>query len=62
MFYVNKIPFKFSMVYFSIFLVIGINAPFWPLWLSSKGFDSRYIALIISLSVLLKIISNPFFA
>ena len=62
MFYINKIPFKFSMIYFSIFLVIGINAPFWPLWLSSKGFDSRYIALIISLSVLLKIISNPFFA
>ena len=62
MFYVNKIPFKFSMVYFSIFLVIGINAPFWPLWLSSKGFDSRNIALIISLSVLFKIIFNPFFA
>jgi len=50
------------MVYFTIFLVIGINAPFWPLWLSSKGFDSRYISLIISLSVLMKIISNPFFA
>jgi len=62
MFYKNKISLKFSMVYFTIFLVIGINAPFWPLWLSSKGFDSRYISLIISLSVLMKIISNPFFA
>ena len=60
--YKNKISLKFSMVYFTIFLVIGINAPFWPLWLSSKGFDSRYISLIISLSVLMKIISNPFFA
>ena len=62
MFYKNNISLKFSMVYFTIFLVIGINAPFWPLWLSSKGFDSRYISLIISLSVLMKIISNPFFA
>jgi len=60
--YKNKISLKFSMVYFTIFLVIGINAPFWPLWLSSKGFDSRYISLIISLSILMKIISNPFFA
>ena len=62
MFLKNKISNKFSFVYFSIFIVIGINAPFWPLWLSYKGFDSRYIAVILSLSVLIKIFSNPFFA
>ena len=62
MFLKNKISNKFSFVYFSIFIVIGINAPFWPLWLSYKGFDSRYIAVILSCSVLIKIFSNPFFA
>ena len=41
--YKNKISFRFSAIYFTIFLVIGINAPFWPLWLSSKGLDSRSI-------------------
>ena len=60
--YKNKISFRFSAIYFTIFLVIGINAPFWPLWLSSKGLDSRSIAIIMSLSVLIKIFSNPFFA
>ena len=62
MFLKNKISNKFSFVYFSIFIVIGINAPFWPLWLSYKGFDHRYIAIILSCSVLIKLFSNPFFA
>ena len=58
----NNISKNFSFVYFSIFIVIGINAPFFPLWLSSKGFDERYIALILSASVLTKLFANPFFA
>lgn len=58
----DNISNKFSFVYFSIFIVIGINAPFFPLWLSSKGFDERYIALILASSVLTKLFSNPFFA
>ena len=62
MFLKNKVSYKFAFVYFSIFVVIGINAPFWPLWLSYKGFDSRNIAIILALSVLVKLFSNPFFA
>ena len=62
MFLKNKISNNFSLVYFSIFVVIGINAPFWPLWLSYKGFDHRDIAIILSCSVLIKLFSNPFFA
>ena len=58
----KNIPTRFSLVYFSIFMVIGINAPFFPLWLSSKGFDERYIAIILATSVLTKLFANPFFA
>ena len=43
-------------------MVIGINAPFFPLWLSSKGFEERYIAFILSAAVLTKLVANPFFA
>ena len=59
---IKKISAKFSLVYFSIFIVIGINAPFFPLWLSSKGFTERYIAIILATSVLTKLLANPFFA
>jgi len=59
---IKKISAKFSLVYFSIFIVIGINAPFFPLWLSSKGFTERYIAIILAASVLTKLLANPFFA
>lgn len=59
---IKKISAKFSLVYFSIFIVIGINAPFFPLWLSSKGFTERYIAIILAASVLTKLFANPFFA
>ena len=58
----KNIPTRFSLVYFSIFMVIGINAPFFPLWLSSKGFNERYIAIILATSVLTKLFANPFFA
>ena len=54
----KNIPTRFSLVYFSIFMVIGINAPFFPLWLSSKGFDERYIAIILATSVLTKLFYN----
>ena len=59
---IKNISAKFSLVYFSIFIVIGINAPFFPLWLSSKGFTERYIAIILATSVLTKLLANPFFA
>ena len=59
---IKNISAKFSLVYFSIFIVIGINAPFFPLWLSSKGFTERYIAIILAASVLTKLLANPFFA
>ena len=59
---IKKISTKFSLVYFSIFIVIGINAPFFPLWLSSKGFTERHIAIILATSVLTKLLANPFFA
>ena len=59
---IKKISAKFSLVYFSIFIVIGINAPFFPLWLSSKGFTERHIAIILATSVLTKLLANPFFA
>ena len=59
---IKKIAAKFSLVYFSIFIVIGINAPFFPLWLSSKGFTERHIAIILATSVLTKLLANPFFA
>ena len=59
---IKKIAAKFSLVYFSIFIVIGINAPFFPLWLSSKGFTERYISIILATSVLTKLLANPFFA
>ena len=59
---IKNISAKFSLVYFSIFIVIGINAPFFPLWLSSKGFTERFIAIILATSVLTKLLANPFFA
>ena len=62
MIFKNKISNKFSFVYFTIFIVIGIDAPFFPLWLSYKGFDARYIAIILSCSLLVKIFSNLFSA
>jgi MFS transporter, PPP family, 3-phenylpropionic acid transporter len=31
------LPLRLSLFYAAYFLVIGIQLPFWPLWLESRG-------------------------
>ncbi|MBN9062021.1 MAG: MFS transporter [Rhizobiales bacterium] len=47
------------MVYFALFAQAGLNQPFLPLWLTSRGLNETQIAAVISAPLLLRIMVAP---
>jgi len=39
---------RLAAFYAASFLVVGIQLPFWPVWLNSRGLDAREIALVFA--------------
>jgi len=50
---------RMAMFYAALFAVIGVNMPFWPLWLASRGLDPSEIGVVVSLGLAMKVIANP---
>lgn len=46
----------------ALFLVIGFQLPFWPVWLSFKGLGPEEIGIVLSGPIWIKIISTPLIA
>lgn len=41
------------------FLVIGVQLPFWPVWLAGHGLDAQQIALVFAAAIWAKVIATP---
>jgi PPP family 3-phenylpropionic acid transporter len=54
-----RLSFRLALYYAALFAVIGVQLPYWPLYLSSKGLDAAEIGQILAATYLVKIISNP---
>jgi MFS transporter, PPP family, 3-phenylpropionic acid transporter len=50
---------RLSLFYTAYFLVIGIQLPFWPVWLESRGMTSAEIGLVLSVSLWVRIVTIP---
>lgn len=50
---------RLSFYYAAVFGLIGIQLPFWPVWLESRGLDAAEIGLFFSAALWIKTISNP---
>lgn len=50
---------RLSFFYASLFAVIGIHLPFWPVWLKAKGLGPKEIAVVLAVSIGVKVIGNP---
>jgi MFS transporter, PPP family, 3-phenylpropionic acid transporter len=53
---------RYAVMYGAVFLTIGIYLPFWPVWLSSRGFSAGEIGLLLALGTWVKVFSNPVMA
>ena len=50
---------RLSCFYAAVFAVIGVQLPFWPLYLKAKGLDPSDIGLLMASAFFVKILTNP---
>jgi MFS transporter, PPP family, 3-phenylpropionic acid transporter len=50
---------RLSAFYAASFLVVGIQSPFWPVWLAGRGLDAREIGLVLAAALWAKVIATP---
>ncbi|MBV9862361.1 MAG: MFS transporter [Alphaproteobacteria bacterium] len=52
-------PARLSLFYGALFLVTGVQLPFWPVWLSGRGLDAREIAVVFTAAIWAKVLATP---
>jgi PPP family 3-phenylpropionic acid transporter len=50
---------RLAAYYAALFAIVGIFAPFWPLWLSSRGLSPSEIGILIAFTYLTRLVANP---
>jgi PPP family 3-phenylpropionic acid transporter len=50
---------RVSFFYMAVFAVVGVQLPFWPVFLASRGVDAREIGLLLAVPLLVKLVANP---
>jgi PPP family 3-phenylpropionic acid transporter len=50
---------RLGVFYAASFLVVGIQLPFWPVWLAGRGLDMHEIALVFAAAIWAKVIATP---
>jgi len=53
---------RLGAFYASIFAVVGIMLPFWPVWLAGRGLDASEIGLLLAVGIGAKVVGNPLVA
>ena len=41
------------------FLIVGIKAPFWPVWLAGRGLGAREIAVLFAAAIWVNVATTP---
>jgi PPP family 3-phenylpropionic acid transporter len=39
-----------------MFLVVGIQLPFWPIWLAARGLSAREIGIVLAAAIWVKVL------
>jgi len=55
----RQISTRLSAYYAASFLIVGIKAPFWPVWLSGRGLDPREIAALFAAAIWINVATTP---
>jgi PPP family 3-phenylpropionic acid transporter len=53
------IALRLSAFYTAIFAVVGVQLPFWPVFLASRGVDATEIGLLLAMPLMVKLVANP---
>lgn len=55
----SRLSTRLSAFYAASFLVVGIQAPFWPVWLAGRGLGAREIAMLLAAALWVKVVATP---
>jgi PPP family 3-phenylpropionic acid transporter len=55
----SRISLRLSAYYAASFLIVGIKAPFWPLWLAGRGLGAREIAALFAAAIWVNVATIP---
>ncbi len=50
---------RLGAFYAASFLVVGVQLPFWPVWLAGRGLDAQQIATVFAAAIWAKVIATP---
>lgn len=50
---------RLSILYGTIFMVIGVQLPYWPVWLAGRGMEPGAIGVLLGAVFWAKVITNP---
>ncbi|MGD9617193.1 MAG: MFS transporter [Alphaproteobacteria bacterium] len=50
---------RLSIFNAAVFLVIGVQLPFWPVWLAGHGLDAQQIAAVFAAMIWAKVLATP---
>ncbi len=50
---------RLAILYAALFYELGVNLPFFPIWLKSKSLDDAAIGLVLAAPLLARIVANP---
>src|SRR5262245_8553862 len=50
---------RLALFYAGLFVVVGIQLPFFPAWLEAKGLDPRAIGLVLAVPTLVRLVAVP---
>ena len=50
---------RFAGFYGAVFLVLGAQLPYWPLWLEARGLSGSEVGVLLAAAAWIKVASNP---
>jgi MFS transporter, PPP family, 3-phenylpropionic acid transporter len=53
---------RLSLYYGTMFLIVGIYVPFWPIWLTTRGMDATDIGILLGSATVMKVFGSPLIA
>jgi len=50
---------RLALFYVAIFVVFGVQVPFWPLWLGARGLSAEELGVLFAVGQWVKAAANP---
>ena len=54
-----RLSLRLGAYYAASFLIVGVKAPFWPVWLAERGLGAREIATLFAAAIWVNVVTTP---